>query len=128
MWTVKQAREKLETELLFLKDSWLKRPFSLRNDIQNRYSNDFARKTKQKKLRKLYFRCAIKFTYLYSLPLTWKVEHKGGKRPKTSLRETSIQKYEIAQNCPFPPSLPLLFPTVIAFHRVKKSSLIIGIV
>ena len=35
-----------------------------------------------------------------------------------------MQKYEIPQNCPF--SLP--FPTVIAFHRVKKSSLIIGIV
>ena len=35
-----------------------------------------------------------------------------------------MQKYEIPQNCPF--SLP--FPTVIAFHRVKKSPLIIGIV
>ena len=45
---MKQAREKLETELLFLKDSWLKRPFSLRNDIQNRYSKDFAHKTNKK--------------------------------------------------------------------------------
>ena len=35
-----------------------------------------------------------------------------------------MQTYEIPQNCIF--SLP--FPTVIAFHRVKKSSLIIGIV
>ena len=35
-----------------------------------------------------------------------------------------MQKYEILQNCPF--SLP--FPTVISFHRVKKSPLIIGIV
>ena len=35
-----------------------------------------------------------------------------------------MQKYEIPQNCPF--SLP--FPTVIAFHRVKKSPLIIAIV
>ena len=35
-----------------------------------------------------------------------------------------MQNYEIPQNCPF----PLPFPTVIAFHRVKKSSLIIGIV
>ena len=35
-----------------------------------------------------------------------------------------MQTYEIPQNCPF--SLP--FPTVIAFHRVKKSPLIIGIV
>ena len=35
-----------------------------------------------------------------------------------------MQNYEIPQNCPF--SLP--FPTVIAFHRVKKSSLISGIV
>ena len=32
-----------------------------------------------------------------------------------------MQKYEIAQNCPF--SLP--FATVVAFHRVKKSPLII---
>ena len=40
-------------------------------------------------------------------------------RPKTS-----IQKYEIPKNCPF--SLPFL--TVIEFHRVKKSPLIIGIV
>ena len=36
--------------------------------------------------------------------------------PKTSLRKTSIQKYELPQNCPF--SLPFL--TVIAFHRAKK--------
>ena len=35
-----------------------------------------------------------------------------------------MQNYEIPQNSPF--SLP--FPTVIAFHRVKKSPLIIGIV
>ena len=35
-----------------------------------------------------------------------------------------MQNYEVPQNRPF--SLP--FPTVIAFHRVKKSSLIIGIV
>ena len=34
-----------------------------------------------------------------------------------------MQKYEMPQNCPF--SLP--FPTVIAFHRVKKSPLIIEI-
>ena len=34
-----------------------------------------------------------------------------------------MQTYEIPQNCPF--SLP--FPTVIAFHRVKKSPLIIEI-
>ena len=39
-----------------------------------------------------------------------------------------MQEYEIAQNCPFFPSLPLPFPTVIAFHRVKKSPLITGIV
>ena len=35
-----------------------------------------------------------------------------------------MQKDEIPQNCPF--YLP--FPTVIAFHSVKKSPLIIGIV
>ena len=33
-----------------------------------------------------------------------------------------------AQNCTFFPSLPLPFPTVIAFNRAKKSPLIIGIV
>ena len=47
-----------------------------------------------------------------------------GWRPKTSLRKTCIQKCEIPQNCPF----PLPFLTVIAFHRVKKSPLITGIV
>ena len=48
------------------------------------------------------------------------------KRPKTSLRKSSIKKHEMAQNCPFLPSLPLPFPqTVIAFHRVKKSVLFI---
>ena len=35
-----------------------------------------------------------------------------------SLRKTSIQKYELPQNCPF----PLPFLTVIAFHRAKKMS------
>ena len=50
------------------------------------------------------------------------------KRAKTSLRKASFQKCEIAQNCPFSPSLPLPFLTVIAFHRVKKSPLIIGII
>ena len=54
-------------------------------------------------------------------------------RPKTSLRKYSVQKYETAQNCPFFPviafsHLLLPFPTVIAFHRVNKSALIIGIV
>ena len=47
-----------------------------------------------------------------------------GVRPKTSLRKTSIQKYEIPQNCPF--SLPFL--TVIAFHRVQKYLRSTGIV
>ena len=45
------------------------------------------------------------------------------KRPKTSLIKTSIQKYEIAQNCPFSHSLSLPFPTVIAFHRVRIENL-----
>ena len=46
------------------------------------------------------------------------------KRPKMSLRKSSIKKHEITQNCPFLPSLPLPFPRmVIAFHRVKKSLL-----
>ena len=53
-----------------------------------------------------------------------KVVPSQAKRPKTSLRKSSIKKHEINQNCPFLPSLPLPFPrTVIAFHRVKKSLL-----
>ena len=71
-------------------------------------------------MRKFYFCTAIKFTYLYSLALTWKIEHEGGKRPKTSLRGTSIQKYEIAQNCPFFPSLPSLFPRWSHFIVLKN--------
>ena len=43
---------------------------------------------------------------------------------KQALRKTSIQRYEIPQNRPF--SIPFL--TLIAFHRVKKSQLIIEIV
>ena len=43
---------------------------------------------------------------------------------KQALRKTSIQRYEITQNSPF--SIPFL--TLIAFHRVKKSQLIIEIV
>ena len=43
---------------------------------------------------------------------------------KQALRKTSIQSYEIPQNRPF--SIPFL--TLMAFHRVKKSQLIIEIV
>ena len=53
-----------------------------------------------------------------------KVVPSQAKRPKTSLRKSSIKKHEITQNCPFLPSLPLPFPrTVIAFHRIKTSLL-----
>ena len=49
-----------------------------------------------------------------------KVVPSQAKRPKTSLRKSSIKKHEITQNCPFLPSLPLPFPrTVIAFHRLS---------
>ena len=79
-------------------------------------------KTK-KKSRKLYFRSGNKI-YIQS-----RLNLKGlAKRPKTSLKKTFIQKNEIAKNCPFFPSLPHPLPTVIAFHCVKKSPLIIGIV
>ena len=63
-----------------------------------------------------------------------KVVSSYAKRPKTSLRKASVQKYEIArQNYPFFPliafsDLAVPFHTMIAFHRVNKSSLIIGIV
>ena len=76
---LKQALEKLETELLFFEGcqhSWLRRPFSLRNDITNSYSKDFVLKQNKKESRKLYFHTVIKFTY--SLTLTWKVRNDGG--------------------------------------------------
>ena len=55
---LKQAIEKLETELLFLKDVNIRDwnvLFSLRNDVQNRYSKDFIQKkqTKQKRIEKI---------------------------------------------------------------------------
>ena len=72
---LKQAKEKLETELLFLKDVNIRDKNVLSH---NRHSKDFVHKTKQlkKESRKLYFRTAIKFTH--SLALIWKVEHEGG--------------------------------------------------
>ena len=38
-----------------LRRLWLKRPFSLRNDIQNRYSKDYVYETKQKRIEKIIF-------------------------------------------------------------------------
>ena len=38
-----------------LRRLWLKRPFSLRNDIQNRYSKDYVHETKQKRIEKIIF-------------------------------------------------------------------------
>ena len=69
-------REKLETELLFLKDVNI-RDWNvlsvLGNDISSRYSKDFVHKTKQKRIEEIVFPVtAIKFTY--SLALTWNVE------------------------------------------------------
>ena len=54
-------------------------------------------------------------TYQNSLALTWKAGLKivpsQAKRPKTSLRKSSIKKHEIAQNCPFfAPTSPPLSP------------------
>ena len=60
-----------------------------------------------------------------SIPAVMSQVHRRHMRTRL---KTSIQKYEIAQNCPSFSSLPLPFPTMIAFHRVKKSPLIIGIV
>ena len=64
---LKRAKEKLETELLFLKDVNIRDKNVLSH---NRHSKDFVHKTKQlkKESRKFYFRTAIKFTY--SLALT----------------------------------------------------------
>ena len=63
------AKEKLETELLFLKyqHSRLKRPFRVRNDISNRYSKDFVYKTKQKRNEKIVFPYGNKFHLHYRL-------------------------------------------------------------
>ena len=38
----------------------------MRSNIQNRYSKDFIHKTKQQRIEKIYFRTAIKFTYIQS--------------------------------------------------------------
>ena len=64
---LKLAKEKLVTELLFLKDANIRDKNALSH---NRYSKDFVHKTKQfkKESRKLYFLTAIKF--IYSLALT----------------------------------------------------------
>ena len=70
----------------------------------------------------MYFRTAL--TFAYSLALTWKGWEWRWFLRKVKDKQTSIQKYEMPKNCPF--SLPFL--TVIAFHRVKKSPLIIGTV
>ena len=67
------------------------------------------------------------FPYGNKISIQSRLKLKGwAKRPKTS--NSCIKKSEIAQNCHFFPSLPLPFPMVIAFHRVKESALITGIV
>ena len=52
---LKQAIQKLETELLFLKDVNIRDWKSLRSDISNRYSKEFVHKTKQKVIEKIVF-------------------------------------------------------------------------
>ena len=52
---LKQAIQKLETELLFLKDVNIRDWKSLRGDISNRYSKEFVHKTKQKVIEKIVF-------------------------------------------------------------------------
>ena len=52
---LKQAIQKLETELLFLKDGNIRDWNSLRSDISNRYSEEFVHKTKQKVIEKIVF-------------------------------------------------------------------------
>ena len=52
---LKQAIQKLETELLFLKDVNIRDWNSLRSDISNRYSKEFVHKTKQKVIEKIVF-------------------------------------------------------------------------
>ena len=73
-----QAKEKLETELLILKDV---------NIFRIVTAKILYTKQNKKKSRKLYFRSGNKI-YLQS-----RLNLKGlAKRPKTSLRKTSIQK------------------------------------
>ena len=52
---LKQAIQKLEAELLFLKDGNIRDWNSLRSDISNRYSKEFVHKTKQKVIEKIVF-------------------------------------------------------------------------
>ena len=74
---LKQAIQKLETELLFLKDVNIRdwNVLSLKGMVFGIVAAKILY-TKQKESRKLYLHTAIKFTY--SLALTWKVEHEGG--------------------------------------------------
>ena len=68
---LKQAIEKLEAELLFLKDVNIR---DWNESLQQRFCTQ--NNNKKKESRKLYFGTAIKFTY--SLALTWKVGNEGG--------------------------------------------------
>ena len=52
---LKQAIQKLETELLFLKDVNIRDWNSLRSDISNRYSKEFVQKKKKKVIEKIVF-------------------------------------------------------------------------
>ena len=88
----KQAKEKLEAELLILKDAIIFRIVT---------AKILYTKQNQKKSRKLYFRSGNKI-YIQS-----RLNLKGlAKRPKRLLSKNN----EIAQNCLFSPYLPSPFP------------------
>ena len=76
-WNLKQAIEKLEAELLFLKDVNIRdwNVLSVEGAIFRIVTAKILytkQQQQKKKERKLYFGAAIKFTY--SLALSWKVE------------------------------------------------------
>ena len=76
---MKQAREKMETDLLFLKDVNIRdwNALSVKGMIFRIVTAKILyTKQNKKESRKLYFRMAIEFTY--NLALTWKVEHESG--------------------------------------------------
>ena len=76
MWNLKQAIEKLEAELLFLKDVNIRdwNVLSVEGAIFRIVTAKilYTKQQQKKESRKLYFGAAIKFTY--SLALSWKVE------------------------------------------------------
>ena len=79
MWTWSRLKKNWRLNCFFRKDvklcDWNVLVFTLRNDIQNRYSKDFVIKTKQKRIEKIIFPFGNKIYIQSSLDLkgwTWR--------------------------------------------------------